>query len=293
MSAINTNTSVNLLPIYFPVAGSVPGSIGTPTSQDNIAFAQPELISAMARAENGFINSNLRNGNISSTHFNLEQIQFIAQLLDSIKNIPVQSIGDLIADIEDNISKSGLSSMQQAPLLMATMVGAKAYTYWIGIVQTPVTPWPPYINANTAINYANIPYWVSAAMEGALLGYCEFTALDPERIPGRQILCMLACAASIGAGKVIFNLLPRVQSLNLSLNTQSVGVFNGGGNGGGTTQVLWSAFWCSAGFWCRKPKQSDIPRQCQTDYNNVCPSIPMNRCMNNADGGVGTGDTYA
>jgi hypothetical protein len=150
MSVINTNTSGNLLPQYFPILTGPPGTVGTPTTQDNLAFAQPELISAMARAENGFINSNLRNGNISSTHFNLEQIQFIAQLLDSIKNIPVQSIGDLIADIEDNISKSGLSSMEQAPLLMATMVGAKAYTYWTGIVQTPAAPFNAYINANMA-----------------------------------------------------------------------------------------------------------------------------------------------
>jgi hypothetical protein len=107
-------------------------------------------------------------------------------------------------------------------------------------------------------------------MEGALLGYCEFTALDPERIPGRQILCMLACSASIGAGKVIFNLLPRVQSLNLSLNTQSVGVFNGGGNGGGTTQILWSAWRC-------KPPQDSIGDQvnCHSNPAHPCTSIQI------------------
>ncbi|MCX6350967.1 MAG: hypothetical protein NTX03_03795 [Bacteroidetes bacterium] len=185
-------------------------AVGTTTS-DVLALSAPGLKDIIANSQNGFVNSDLKSINA----FSGVQSDFVDYLLNGIKNIPIESIPDLISDTEDNISKSGLSSEEQCPLLLATMVGAAAYTFWQPLSLAPggSFPAPPLSPPPTNfINWENVAYWVASAMEGALLGYINSKAIYPNAPTGNLIAAMVIASAGVNGGVVNFKWIPRIQN---------------------------------------------------------------------------------
>ncbi|MCX6352561.1 MAG: hypothetical protein NTX03_12000 [Bacteroidetes bacterium] len=173
-----------------------------------------ELKSVISNSINGYVNSELYTGNALTE-----------TLLRGILQIPVASLLDFIGDVEDNITKSGLSLEQQKPLFIATAIGKAAVTYWFQEVNNNVAPWANFFNditnpapGNPAYNRMNIQTWVACAMEGALLGYQSGRSLLDESPNttissaqvGLDIISALAGAITVGAGKVMFRWIPRL-----------------------------------------------------------------------------------
>lgn len=227
IASMNTAIIGSLVPIYY---------VGAPP--DAMNFITPELNAVLANSENGFINSAIRSGAIG---YSSQQLSFVNDLINGVMNVPIQSIKDFILDIEDNISKSGMSPGEQAPLLQATMVGAAAYDYWIAKIIAPGA-WGPFFDqnaANSAYNRMNVPYWVSTSMEGALIASSGYGFIDPPRTIGNNIVSVLAGSAGVMAGKVIFKWIQRYQnSPTPSLSLQTVARLTDTSRGGGGKEEL-------------------------------------------------------
>ena len=176
-----------------------------------LALANPGLEDIIINSQNGYVNGYLRNNN----PFSGVQGEYVDYLLNGIKNIPPMSIPDLILDVEDNVSKSGLSADEQCPLLLATMVGYTAYNYWDNFATTPSGgggAWPAPPLAANYINWQGLPYWVGSAMEGVLLGYVFANALMPFAPTGNKIYAMVAASAGVNGAMVNFSWIPRIQN---------------------------------------------------------------------------------
>jgi len=167
-----------------------------------------ELSIILSDAINGYINSAAG----SSVHYDRRQQEYAFQLLEGVKAIPEGSIVEHIRNIEENIATSGMSSEQQAPLLMATSLGKASYEYFRdGML---ISPWNTYLSERGT---GFLPFLISATMEGALLGAklmgLKTTKLGTISLAGMNAISSLSAALMLAAGKVIFNWQPRVSEV--------------------------------------------------------------------------------
>lgn len=215
--------------------------------EDNNGLVEIIASPIIPNAVNAYRDNNLPN----ELYYNEMQRMLVASILMAIKNSPPESIEELLNDAEDKVSEAGLSSSEQAPLFMAIALGKASYAYWRSVIGEcnpppgpPVPPgfssssssslakWLPYLDCNRAINYANLPFWVCATMESAMLGYSQVNSFN-FRIPG--VLNALgvtggtltAAFASLGvsAGKVIYKWVPRVK-INVDIPSVSRSIVN-------------------------------------------------------------------
>ncbi|MBI2723341.1 MAG: hypothetical protein HYX39_14300 [Bacteroidetes bacterium] len=152
-----------------------------------------------------------------------EQMIIIGMMLGptTTDKTPINSLDMWFENIEDNISEAGLSLEDQMPLLLAIEVEKTIYNYWITKVATPGN-WSKFFQPQTGLNYANIPFWVEACTEGALIGgnASDKGLIAPTTdIVSVDIVSALIGALAIGAGKVIFKWVPRIQPIQLSMET--------------------------------------------------------------------------
>jgi hypothetical protein len=178
------------------------------------AETQNEIKAVIYKALNGYENQLIR-ASANSTVFNKSQQVFIEMMLGGIHQVPVDSIHAFLADVEDNITKSNLSVQEQIPLLLAALTGRYDYEYWINIVESP-GDWASYLNANQDINYAEVPYWVAAAMEGALLAATRNDIEDVNENVSIDPAHSLATGIATVAMKIMYNLLPRMQAKTIN-----------------------------------------------------------------------------
>lgn len=200
-------------PIYYPAPSS-----GVVPTQIEI-----EIKSVVYNVINVYNN----NPSTSSLMYGPKQSYFIDLLLGlkTTNCTPINSINTWLLDIEDNIAKSDLQLAAQTPLFFATVEGKSIYAYWVAKTATP-GPWAPFFQTPNAANYANIPLWTTACIEGALIGaQATFRGLiaPTTEIVSVNMISALIGALAIGAGKVIFKFVPRVQP------TSVVAGSNGGG----------------------------------------------------------------
>jgi hypothetical protein len=137
-------------------------------------------------------------------------------MLQCPNSIPVNNLNDLLKDIEESIVTSGITIPEQKPLLLSVLSGIVINKYWIDKINNP-DQWKLFFNDNSAINYANIPFWVESCMQGALIGAnaSAIGMISPSiDITTVEIISSLIGALSIGSGKIIFNWCPKV---NISL----------------------------------------------------------------------------
>ncbi len=108
---------------------------------------------------------------------------------------------------DEKIATSGLSFAEQTPLFVATALGKAVYEYWLLNIPQPST-WAAYMvnpaitpQAMDALNYNNVSNWVSAAMQGALLGW---GSIHLSKIDFVDMTAANMGAIGMAAGKVVF-----------------------------------------------------------------------------------------
>ncbi len=205
---------VNLVKAVCDYTESVYYPAGATTQQ------KMEMTSVAYSAINSYIAGLIRKP--SKSVYNGNQHKFVGMMVGrSIeKELPVDAIDDRILDIENNITKSGLTVLDQTPLLMATEIGSSNYKYWLNqIALGGASAWLAYINAAKVSAMGNIPIWTSTSMEGALIG----ANLTPkgmiettEQIVTTEIISSLISALTVTAGRVIFDWVPKVEFSLLS-----------------------------------------------------------------------------
>jgi hypothetical protein len=147
--------------------------------------------------------------------FNDTQIMLIESTRQSLQNNSPEDIVKVLENMEEEVSKSGLSASEQSPLFIALTFAKASASYWDNIITTPGN-WGSYINSNTAVNYINLKYWTLATFESALNGYAQVQQLDTPsanilNTAGRTIAPVAALTASIGisSSKVILKLIQK------------------------------------------------------------------------------------
>jgi len=111
-------------------------------------------------------------------------------------------------------------------LLLATSIGKKAYDYFVTAIDTSLPAgWVPYFDDALSSAYANLPYWVAAAMRGALIGAatpsCKGGMLTPSTEgASNQMMQALIGALTLTVGKVIFKWIPRINNIRISGGVQ-------------------------------------------------------------------------
>lgn len=187
-------------PVYYP---------GAVSKQIEI-----ELKSVVYNIINAYVNNT-----IDDLGFSAQQINFIDMMIGeaTTESTPINAIGDWLADVQNNITEAKLNIEQQTPLLLAIICGITVYGYWNTKVQKP-GKWDPFFQTPAPLNYLNIPFWTSACIEGALIGSNATNKglIAPSTdIVSVDIVSALIGALSIGAGKVIFKWIPRIQPLEV------------------------------------------------------------------------------
>ncbi|MBK9286009.1 MAG: hypothetical protein IPM51_17065 [Sphingobacteriaceae bacterium] len=207
-------------PIYYPSStGAVPKQI-----EIEIKSVCYNMINAY---NNKLLGSTLR---YSDAQMNIVSMMLGATTQD---RTPINAINPWLLDLEDNISKAGMNISLQTPLLLGIQCGKSIYAYWVSKVATPGT-WAPFFQTPAPLNYANIPFWLKACMEGALIGAnaTQKGLIAPTTdIVSVDIISALIGALTIGAGKVIFKWVPRIQpdqlpSPKLTLNKEMISQLN-------------------------------------------------------------------
>ncbi len=164
-----------------------------------------EIVSVLSFSIDNYINNHLKG-------YSAQQNYFIRALLNGLFEVPVDSIQTFLMDVNDQINRSGMSTAEEVPLFMATAVAAFNYDYWVSAIASPGN-WSPYFNADAAINYANIPHWVYAAIFGTLASANHartYGLIDPPPVIGVDMVSAIAGSLAMGAGKVIEKFLPRL-----------------------------------------------------------------------------------
>jgi len=180
--------------VYYPTG------VTPPTTQQ-----EEEIKSIIYTVINSYINGLVPSG---KSALSPRTMGFVNMLIGPkvTQNVPIY-LTNWIGDVEDNISKAGLTANEQRPLLMATEIGVAAYNYWRQ--QTLLgtgSKWNPYFVLNNN-DYNSLPAWVAASMEGALAGYAANMQGLNEPTINKETNTMWAAligALTIAAGKVIF-----------------------------------------------------------------------------------------
>lgn len=214
IAALFGPTGIPTMDAFAAQIASYVGSIYYPPPPPLSVKLRMELISLTGHTINGYTNSALRTDAGGYTT-NTNQYYFVCKMLKGIMHMPINEIQDAIIDIEDNITRiEGLSVQEQVPLLLATEVGKQNIAYWLPKIAAPGA-WAPFFDSNGAINTTNIPYWVSASMEGTLMMAKRsetYPLIDGNSIPdaGVDLASALGGSLATGAGKVIFRMIKRI-----------------------------------------------------------------------------------
>lgn len=169
-----------------------------------------EIKSVAYNVINTYLNSTFE----SSVSYNSNQNLFISLMLRCLNSIPVYGVGSYLKDVEESIVSSGISIVEQTPLLIASMNGRSINSYWENTISsTSKGKWNNFINSNPAINNASIPFWTEACIQGSLIGANAShrglisTTIEIVTV---EIVSALIGALSIGAGVVLFSWIPKV-----------------------------------------------------------------------------------
>jgi hypothetical protein len=216
-------------PLYYPV----------PPKTVVSTQLQIEIKSVVYNIINAYNNQSLRG-------YNSEQMIILGMFLGPTTTdlTPINAIDTWFAGVENNISETGLSTDEQAPLLLTSEVAKTLYPYWVSKVAAP-GKWSQFFQPQASFNYANIPFWTVAGIEGAAIGASasDKGLIAPTTdIVSVEIISALIGALAIGAGKIIFRWVPRIQPVQLFTETDNGTVIGGfsfamDGGGGAASRV--------------------------------------------------------
>lgn len=208
-----------------------------------------QIKSVAYNAINAYVNSLITNP--VTTQYTEEQLNIIYLMIGD-RFGSIDGLLENMKDIEDNITKADLNLNDQQPLLMATAMAIESINYWQSQVASP-TNWSAFLTSPMPINYANIPFWVTALSMGGLIGAKTTSTgmiIPADNIVVTNIASALIGALTIGAGKVIFKWVNRIQpkSINYTSDIQLTnlldrplndGIVMGGNNNGGGANRPW------------------------------------------------------
>ncbi|MCC7534132.1 MAG: hypothetical protein IT246_09345 [Bacteroidia bacterium] len=210
---------------------------------------------------------------INTLPWTAQQQNFIQMMLglNTTNNTPINSLDIWLSDIQDNISDANQSIDDQTPLLLAIKCGISVNSYWSSKVETP-GEWSRFFQPRAASNYANIPLWVVACMEGALIGAnaSQKGLIAPTTdITSVNIISSLIGAVTIGAGKIIFKWIPEIIPSNLISNHNGILL------GGFSDAIDWGGIDGQGGIGAKANKC--INYNCQNSCtNSTCDTV--NKC---------------
>lgn len=166
---VNYYTITDLVTAYFNSLPTPPG---------------PEQLQAFSRlainSGNDYINSRIA-GNLN---YNANEWAFVESVLGGLKENSIDSYDSFLEDAQEQLAQADFNTPSKTALYVALALTRASNTYWNTVVTTPGS-WATYINSNAAINYANIPHWVSATFVGVLSGFAQIQ--DPN-MPNSGIL---------------------------------------------------------------------------------------------------------
>ncbi len=102
--------------------------------------------------------------------YDTNQYCLINSVFKAVLGNPVNSIDNTIKGIINNINQFNLSDKQKFPLLIALQEGLSCYEYLLAAIDVPSNNWysSGYFAPDASENMARLPYWVCAAIYGAL-----------------------------------------------------------------------------------------------------------------------------
>ena len=192
---------------------------------------------------NGYLNYQL--------FYNQQQTYFINKLIGGtlICGNP-EDIKQHIQNVEEEIISSGMSTLEQMPLLYATAIGKVAYTYWANVITTPGS-WVNFITSFTPA-IVKFPYWVATSMQGTLIGLNTLNSLQDSQFAnaiqlllaanGAEILLSLFGSLAVSTGKVVFNLQSRKIEKPTVINTRVINTGGGDGSNGIIIAFKWGNY---------------------------------------------------
>ena len=83
-----------------------------------------------------------------------------------------------------------------------------------------------YFSANRAINFANIPFWVSASVKGALLAATRNDNADKTQNVSIDPAHALAAGLAVSAGRVMLNYVERISGAEIGSINKTVNILN-------------------------------------------------------------------
>lgn len=179
---------------------------GNPPSDDLVELYIKSVLPLVSNAYLRVLPSPFAEGT-EVIHYNEKQLIVINGLLSNLRSASAEQIPGLLAAADEKIAASGLSFTEQSPLFVATATGKAVCEYWLLQIPQPST-WAAYMvnpgitpQAMDALNYANVCNWVSASVQGALLGY---GSLYLPKIDFADMMAAYIGATGMAAGKVVF-----------------------------------------------------------------------------------------
>lgn len=169
----------------------------------------PEQLQAFSRlainSGNDYMNSRIA----ANLNYTPTEQAFVESVLGGLKENSIDSYDSFLSDAQEQLARADFNTPSKTALYVALALTRAGNTYWNTVVTTPGN-WAAYINSNAAINYANIPHWVSATFAGVLSGFAQIQ--DPS-LPNSSILSSQGryfaaegavwSALGVTAGKVI------------------------------------------------------------------------------------------
>ncbi len=215
---------------YAETATSGPAIVGVPEGDEN-GFAEVTIKLNNPKSRNPVIDNILKsmgsnaviqfNNSSSCNCYSESQHYYINMMINGLTEVPIESLSNLFAKINDQLDKSGLTETERTPLYMALSVAEATYEYWINSVKLDILREANSLSINNnwynygyfesleSTNRASIPYWVAAAIIGALAGSTYNTQLiEPLNPMTMQMTGMLMGGLTTGAGMVIFKYVP-------------------------------------------------------------------------------------
>ena len=248
-------------PIYYPVSGGLAVPKQTEIEIKSVVY---NIINAYSDKV------------INQLPWTDQQLNFASMMLGltTTNNTPINALAAWFSDIQDNISDANQPIDEQTPLLLAIQSGISIYAYWNTKIAAPGT-WTPFFQTPAALNYANIPLWTAACMEGALIGAnaSQKGLIAPTTdIVSVNIISSLIGALTIGAGKVIFKWVPEILPMAL-VEGSFIGGFSPalGGSNTGPQSLLKEGDTNNSN--CSNPKKCNISNTsaCSVfDCKNTC-----------------------
>lgn len=195
---------------------------GTPSFQDiidtTIAYLQsfpeppsPELLNVFTQIAsvnaNNYINSKIA----ETLDFDNASFALVDSVLSGIKENTIDSLTEFLSNTDEQIatSCSYQNSVSSSSLYTASALAKSSNAYWQVKALTPGS-WSTYLSGNAAIDYSNIPHWVTASYVASLGGYAQIITsgntnliLNTTAKLGDAPNCAMANALAITTAKII------------------------------------------------------------------------------------------